>query len=307
MQYKFDTVIKTDVLFADDPARVEQAKTELRREEMFRDSWIKIGVPDDVLTVGTLRYAHKAKPSATRLQDDALHTVGQSDKSLRRRLQQPVHRLMHINRFISDQNASRVKQSESERASPSEPTSGSDRLDKQPQQELHLEPSLQRSHNRSSSSSSESRADYDTSKDIAAQENGCQLVADFGLGYADLELSLVSSFFRAAPEIGAQFEEYRQRVVAERGSPLLWSRSSRNATAALEQHDRRLLQLETEVTRLQQQTRRAASTAVQAKASAGGWDSSQSLMGLNALPIAATAAILVALPLGTWSWARTSR
>jgi hypothetical protein len=76
LRYKFDTVIKTDILFADDPAWIEQTRMELRREAMFRDSWIKVAVPDDVLTVGTLRYAHKPAPSVTRLQDDALHTVG---------------------------------------------------------------------------------------------------------------------------------------------------------------------------------------------------------------------------------------
>eukprot|EP01047_Picozoa_sp_COSAG01_P040886 COSAG01_NODE_3467_length_6056_cov_2.509820_6_plen_232_part_00 len=36
MRRKFDTVIKTDVLFCDDPARVERARSEMRREEMWR-------------------------------------------------------------------------------------------------------------------------------------------------------------------------------------------------------------------------------------------------------------------------------
>ena len=35
MRRKFDTVIKTDVLFCDDPQQVERARSEMRREEMW--------------------------------------------------------------------------------------------------------------------------------------------------------------------------------------------------------------------------------------------------------------------------------
>ena len=62
MRRKFDTVIKTDVLFTDNPAKVEKAKEEMRREEMWRERWARITVPDRALTIGTLRYAHVPAP-----------------------------------------------------------------------------------------------------------------------------------------------------------------------------------------------------------------------------------------------------
>jgi hypothetical protein len=45
MRRKFDTVIKTDVLFCDDPARVERARSEMRREEMWRGAKIDYQPP----------------------------------------------------------------------------------------------------------------------------------------------------------------------------------------------------------------------------------------------------------------------
>jgi hypothetical protein len=72
MRRKFDTVIKTDVLFTDNTDVVEEARAQMRREEMWRERWARISVPDRALTIGTLRYAHMKSPSPEELQEDAL-------------------------------------------------------------------------------------------------------------------------------------------------------------------------------------------------------------------------------------------
>jgi hypothetical protein len=42
MRFMFDTVIKTDVLFTEDPHKIAAAKMEMRREDMFREQWVQI-------------------------------------------------------------------------------------------------------------------------------------------------------------------------------------------------------------------------------------------------------------------------
>jgi hypothetical protein len=76
MRRKFDTVIKTDLLFTDDPQKVQQTRMQMRREDMWRERWARIEVPDRALTVGTLRYAHVECPPASGLLEDALRTTG---------------------------------------------------------------------------------------------------------------------------------------------------------------------------------------------------------------------------------------
>ena len=84
MRRKFDTVIKTDVLFTDKPHLVEQVKSQMRREEMWRERWARIAVPDRALTIGTLRYAHIAAPEASVLNREAQVAVGKSHAAINR-------------------------------------------------------------------------------------------------------------------------------------------------------------------------------------------------------------------------------
>ena len=84
MRRKFDTVIKTDVLFTDKPHLVEQVKSQMRREEMWRERWARISVPDRALTIGTLRYAHIAAPEASALNREAQLAVGKSHAAINR-------------------------------------------------------------------------------------------------------------------------------------------------------------------------------------------------------------------------------
>jgi hypothetical protein len=84
MRRKFNTVIQTDVLFAADTAKVQEANEQMRREDMWRERWARISVPDRALNIGTLRYAHLSPPHADFLQEDALKTVGQSRVAIRR-------------------------------------------------------------------------------------------------------------------------------------------------------------------------------------------------------------------------------
>ena len=55
---------------------VTEVKSQMRREEMWRERWARIIVPDRALTIGTLRYAHVCKPCAEVLNADAQDTVG---------------------------------------------------------------------------------------------------------------------------------------------------------------------------------------------------------------------------------------
>jgi hypothetical protein len=57
---KFDTVIKTDTIFCDDPRKLEEAHVQMRREDMWKERCARITVPDRALTVGTRRCAHTA-------------------------------------------------------------------------------------------------------------------------------------------------------------------------------------------------------------------------------------------------------
>lgn len=50
MRRRFDTVIKTDVLYGADDNKISQAKEAMRREGMWRDRWARIQVPDRVLS-----------------------------------------------------------------------------------------------------------------------------------------------------------------------------------------------------------------------------------------------------------------
>ena len=43
------------VLFAADTAKVEETKQQMRREDMWRERWARIDVPDRALNIGTLR------------------------------------------------------------------------------------------------------------------------------------------------------------------------------------------------------------------------------------------------------------
>ena len=56
----------------------------MRREEMWRERWARISVPDRALTVGTLRYAHIAAPEASVLNREAREAVGQSHAAVNR-------------------------------------------------------------------------------------------------------------------------------------------------------------------------------------------------------------------------------
>ena len=84
MRRKFDTVIKTDVLFTDNPQMVEEAKSQMRREEMWRDRWARISVPDRALTIGTLRYVHVPAPDMHFLHMEARKAVGKSHTAINR-------------------------------------------------------------------------------------------------------------------------------------------------------------------------------------------------------------------------------
>jgi hypothetical protein len=84
MRRKFDTVIKTDVLFTDNPQMVEEVKSQMRREEMWRERWARISVPDRALTIGTLRYAHVRAPDAAELNSEAQAAVGRSHSAVNR-------------------------------------------------------------------------------------------------------------------------------------------------------------------------------------------------------------------------------
>ena len=53
MRRRFDTVIKTDVLYGADEDKIQKAKSEMRREEMWRDRWARIQVPDRTLSEST--------------------------------------------------------------------------------------------------------------------------------------------------------------------------------------------------------------------------------------------------------------
>ena len=50
MRRRFDTVIKTDVLYGADEDKIQKAKDDMRREEMWRDRWARIQVPDRALS-----------------------------------------------------------------------------------------------------------------------------------------------------------------------------------------------------------------------------------------------------------------
>ena len=45
MRFMFHTVIKTDILFEGDQHKIDAAKMEMRREDMFREHWASIKVP----------------------------------------------------------------------------------------------------------------------------------------------------------------------------------------------------------------------------------------------------------------------
>jgi hypothetical protein len=92
MRRKFATVIKTDLLFAADGSKVTEVKQQMRREDMWRERWARIGVPDRALTIGTLRYAHLPIPSRETRLEDALSAVGQSRAAMHR-LQSAVGRV----------------------------------------------------------------------------------------------------------------------------------------------------------------------------------------------------------------------
>ena len=53
MRRRFDTVIKTDVLYGADEDKIQKAKSDMRREEMWRDRWARIHVPDRTLSEST--------------------------------------------------------------------------------------------------------------------------------------------------------------------------------------------------------------------------------------------------------------
>ena len=55
----------------------------MRREEMWRDRWARISVPDRALTIGTLRYNHVPCPPRDDVLDDARKAVGQSRVAMR--------------------------------------------------------------------------------------------------------------------------------------------------------------------------------------------------------------------------------
>ena len=70
MRRQFDTVIKTDTIFNADPSQVTLVKESLRREDMWKERWAAITIPDRALTVGTLRYGTLSATEA-QLQRDA--------------------------------------------------------------------------------------------------------------------------------------------------------------------------------------------------------------------------------------------
>ena len=57
MELEIEMEMKMELL-----SQVEKAKEEMRREEMWRERWARITVPDRALTIGTLRYAHVPAP-----------------------------------------------------------------------------------------------------------------------------------------------------------------------------------------------------------------------------------------------------
>lgn len=71
MRRQLDTVIKTDTMFDADPSKISEAKETLRREDMWKERWARIAMPDRALTIGTLRYSGRAAPSQEQLAIDA--------------------------------------------------------------------------------------------------------------------------------------------------------------------------------------------------------------------------------------------
>ena len=63
---------------------VDQVKTQMRREEMWRERWARINVPDRALTIGTLRYAHIFAPDPKVLESQAHAAVGRSHRAINR-------------------------------------------------------------------------------------------------------------------------------------------------------------------------------------------------------------------------------
>ena len=71
MRRAFDTVIKTDTIFEAAPVKVASAKESLRREDMWKERWARIWVPDRAITLGTMRYGNVGAPDRARLLLDA--------------------------------------------------------------------------------------------------------------------------------------------------------------------------------------------------------------------------------------------
>ena len=63
---------------------VDEVKTQMRREEMWRERWARINVPDRALTIGTLRYAHICAPDPKLLESQAHAAVGRSHRAINR-------------------------------------------------------------------------------------------------------------------------------------------------------------------------------------------------------------------------------
>eukprot|EP01043_Picozoa_sp_COSAG02_P054485 COSAG02_NODE_6175_length_3750_cov_22.678992_6_plen_260_part_01 len=73
---------------------VTQAKSQMRREEMWRERWARIAVPDRALTIGTLRYAHIRTPDAEVLNTEAQEAVSRSHNAINR-----LHRVGNLVRL----------------------------------------------------------------------------------------------------------------------------------------------------------------------------------------------------------------
>ena len=188
LRRKFDTVIKTDFLFTDDDEKVEQARMEMRREEQWRTKWAKIKVPDRVLTIGTLRFAHVPSPSAQDLERDARVAVGQSLKGVDR-LRAATKKLMNVKRITG----------------------------------LGCKGSLEITKSCSvDSANSGGSGGSDTGRHELGEE-GHATAGVGATGDGGPWAELVGSFFAADSRAAAAFERHKQEYIASKGAPSTWA------------------------------------------------------------------------------------
>ena len=202
MARKFDTVIKTDVLFAADAGKVQQTKEQMRREEMWRDRWARISVPDRALTIGTLRYNHVPCPPRDDVLDDARKAVGQSRVAMRQL--QKAARKVHLG----------VKTMGARESGAGGPARHSEAVDTV----ASGASSLAHSRHMSPHSSFDSQRDGELSWRL--RQHADEAAAE-SVGGAWAEL--VGAWIASDKSLGEGFAAFRERYLGEKGAePSLW-------------------------------------------------------------------------------------